>query len=111
MSNTIKHGSTDVVNASALITDDALPNSGDAGTYTSTNQQLVSIVVDAKGRVTTASTPSINVTGVTFANTNAAGVASGSFAHTPNQKVYISTSAPADNSIGTNGDIWYQTIS
>ena len=47
MSNTIKHGSTDVVNASALITDDALPNSGDAGTYTSTNQQLVSIVVDA----------------------------------------------------------------
>ena len=71
MANTITHGSTDIVGSNAKITDAALPDSGDAGTYTSNNPQLVSIVVDAKGRVTTGSTPSINVTGVIFANTNA----------------------------------------
>ena len=68
------------------------------------------IVVDDKGRVTTGSTPSINVTGVIYANTNAAGVASGSFAHVENQKIHISSSAPSSDSIGNNGDIWYQTL-
>ena len=59
MADEIKHGSVNIINASAKVTDAALPDSGDAGTYTSTNQQLVSIIVDDKGRVTTASTPSI----------------------------------------------------
>ena len=49
--------------------------------------------------------------GVTFANVNASGTASGSFAHAPNQKIYISSSAPNSDSIGNNGDIWYQTLS
>lgn len=110
MADEIKHGSVNIINASAKVTDAALPDSGDAGTYTSTNQQLVSIIVDDKGRVTTASTPSINVTGVIYANTNAAGVASGSFAHVENQKIHISSSAPNSDSIGNNGDIWYQTL-
>ena len=113
MANTITHGSTDIVGSNAKITDAALPDSGDAGTYTSNNTQLVSIVVDAKGRVTTGSTPSINVTGVIFANTNAAGAASGSpgsFTHVANQKIHISSSAPNSDSIGNNGDIWYQTL-
>ena len=110
MADEIKHGSVNIINASAKVTDAALPDSGDAGTYTSTNQQLVSINVDDKGRVTPASTPSINVTGVIYANTNAAGVASGSFAHVENQKIHISSSAPNSDSIGNNGDIWYQTL-
>ena len=38
-------------------------------------------------------------------------IASGSFAHAPNQKIYISSSAPNSDSIGNNGDIWYQTLS
>ena len=113
MADEIKHGSVNIINASAKVTDAALPDSGDAGTYTSTNQQLVSIVVDAKGRVTTGSTPAVNVTGVIYANTNAAGAASGSpgsFTHVENQKIHISSSAPNSDSIGNNGDIWYQTL-
>ena len=113
MADEIKHGSVNIINASAKVTDAALPDSGDEGTYTSNNTQLVSIVVDAKGRVTTGSTPSINVTGVIFANTNAAGAASGSpgsFTHVANQKIHISSSAPNSDSIGNNGDIWYQTL-
>ena len=75
-----------------------------------TDNSSITITVDAKGRVTSASTPSVNVTGVTFANVNASGTASGSFAHAPNQKIYISSSAPNSDSIGNNGDIWYQTL-
>jgi len=111
MANTITHGSTDVINSSAKVTDAALPNSGvSAGTKTANNTQLLSITVDAKGRITSTASPSVNVTGLTFANTNAAGVASSSFAHIPNQKIHISSSAPSSNSIGSNGDIWYQTL-
>ena len=39
MADEIKHGSVNIINASAKVTDAALPDSGDAGTYTSTNQQ------------------------------------------------------------------------
>ena len=111
MSDQILHGSTEVVNSSAKVVDTALSDTGvSAATHTSNNTQLVTFTVNAKGRITAASNSSVNVTGVTFANTNAAGVASGSFAHTPNQKIFISSSAPSSNSIGTNGDIWYQTL-
>ena len=109
MSQVIKHGSTVAVNASAKITDDVLKDTNPpAGDYSSNNTQLVNFSVDVKGRVTAASANTVNVTGVTFANTNSAG--SGTFSHAPNQKLYISTSAPANNSIGNNGDIWYQTL-
>ena len=113
MANTITHGSVDIINASALVTDAALPNTyaNSAGSIVANNTQLFTVTVDKKGRLTQSVTASVNVTGVTFANVNASGTASGSFAHAPNQKVYISSSAPNSDSIGNNGDIWYQTLS
>ncbi len=109
MADQILHNANTVVDSSGFISNSALRDSGaSAATHTSNNTQLVSFTVDAKGRITAASNSSINVTGVTFANVNASG--SGSFAHAPNQKVYISSSAPSSNSIGNNGDIWYQTL-
>jgi|13_taG_2_1085334.scaffolds.fasta_scaffold13340_2 hypothetical protein len=111
MADQILHNTNTVVDSSGLVSNAALANSGvTSGEYTSNNTHLLSFEVDAKGRITTASTPTINVTGVTFANTNASGTPSSAFAHTPNQKVYISSSAPSSNSIGNNGDIWYQTL-
>lgn len=105
MADRIIHGSTPVVNSTAKVTDAALPDSGvSAGTKTANNTQLLSITVDAKGRITSTASPSVNVTGVTFGNTT-------SHTHTGNQRIYISSSAPADNSDGNNGDIWYQTLS
>ena len=108
MSNTITHGITDIVNASAKVTDVALPNAyantTAADGLVANNTQLFSVTIDAKGRVTNSIAASINVTGVTFGNSTA-------HAHTSNQRVYISSSAPANNDIGNNGDIWYQTLS
>lgn len=104
MADKILHGSTEIVNATAKITDAALPNTGvTAAEYVSNNTQLVAFTVDAKGRLTAASNASVNVTGVTFGNTTA-------HTHTENQRIYISTSAPANNTIGNNGDVWYQTL-
>lgn len=109
MADQILHNANTVVDANGFISNSALRDSGaSAATHTSNNTQLVSFTVDAKGRITAASNSSINVTGVTFANVNASG--SGTFTHAPNQKVYISSSAPSSNSIGNNGDIWYQTL-
>jgi len=109
MADQIIHDSNTVVDSSGFIANSALRNSGaSAATHTSNNTQLVSFTVDAKGRVTAASNSSINVTGVTFANVNASG--SGSFEHAPNQKIYISSDAPSSNNIGSDGDIWYQTL-
>lgn len=109
MADQIIHDSNTVVDSSGFISNSALRDSGaSAATHTSNNTQLVSFTVDAKGRVTAASNSSINVTGVTFGEVNAAGA--GTLEHTPNQKVYISSSAPNSNSIGNNGDIWYQTL-
>ncbi len=111
MADQIIHNSNTVVDSSGFIANAALRDSGATGaTHTSNNTQLVSFTVDAKGRITSASNSSINVTGVTFANVNASGAASGSFEHVSNQKIYISSSAPSSNSIGNNGDIWYQTL-
>ena len=108
MANTITHGSTDIVNASAKVTDAALSNAyantTAADGLVANNTQLFSVTIDAKGRVTNSVAASVNVTGVTFGNSTA-------HAHTSNQRVYISSSAPANNDIGNNGDIWYQTLS
>ena len=112
MANTITHGSVDVVNSTAKVTDAALANTyaNTAGAVFSNNTQMFTITVDKKGRISQSVAASVNTTGITFANTNAAGAASGSFAHVPNQKIHISSSAPANNDIGNNGDIWYQTL-
>lgn len=111
MADQIIHNSNTIVDANGFVSNTALRDSGaTAATHTSNNTQLVSFTVDAKGRITAASDSSINVTGITFANVNASGSPSGSFEHSPNQKIYISSSAPANDSIGNNGDIWYQTL-
>lgn len=108
----IQHGTTEVVNASAKVTDAALSNAyantTAADGLVANNTQMFSVTIDAKGRVTNSVAASINTTGITYANTNAAGA--GSFAHLPNQKIHISSSAPANNDVGNNGDIWYQTL-
>ena len=56
MANTITHGSTDIVNASAKVTDVALPNAyantTAADGLVANNTQLFSVTIDAKGRVT-----------------------------------------------------------
>ena len=106
MANTISHGSVDVVNSTAKVTDAALANvyANSAGSIVANNTQLFTVTVDKKGRITQSVAASVNVTGVTFGNTSA-------HTHTSNQRVYISSSAPANNDIGNNGDIWYQTLS
>ena len=113
MADEIKHGSVNIVNASAKVTDAALSNAyaNTAGAVVSNNTQMYTITVDKKGRITQSVVASVNTTGITYANTNAAGAASGSFAHLANQKIHISSSAPANNDVGNNGDIWYQTLS
>lgn len=109
MADQIKHDSSVVVDTDGFVSNSALRTSGvSADVYSSNNTQLVSVTVDDRGRVTAASESSINVTGVTFGEVNASGV--GTLEHTPNQKIYISSSAPADNTIGSDGDIWYQTL-
>lgn len=110
MADQIKHGSQQIVASNSSIDVSALPDvSGlTAAVHTSNNTQLVSFEVDTKGRILASSNSQINVTGVTFGEVNAAGA--GTLAHAPNQKIYISGSAPSSDSIGNNGDIWYQTL-
>ena len=109
MAKQIKHTSNTVIDANGFVSNTALRDSGVAAdTYGSDNTTLHTFTVDAKGRVTAASEASINVTGVTYANTNASGT--GTMAHAPNQKIFISSSAPNSDSIGSDGDIWYQTL-
>jgi len=110
MADEIKHGSVNVVNASALVTDAALANAyaNTPAAIVANNTQMFTVTVDKKGRITQSAVASINTTGVTYANTNAAGA--GSFTHLANQKIHISSSAPANNDVGNNGDIWYQTL-
>ena len=109
MAEVIKHGSTVVVNSSALVDDASLKNTGvNADDYSSDNTKLISITVDAKGRVTAASESSINVTGVTAGGVDAGG--SGTMTHVPNQRIYVSTSSPNSQVTASEGDIWYQTL-
>ena len=110
MADQIIHNSNTVVDSSGFIANAALRDSGVTnGNFHANNTQVFGITVDAKGRVTNAiSNTAVKITGVTFGEVNAAGA--GTLEHTPNQKVYISSSAPNSDSIGNNGDIWYQTL-
>ena len=110
MADEIKHGSTNIINASALVTDDALPDVGSAGTVaTSETQGLLSITTDAKGRVTNKSTSAKKLSSIEIADADASGNTE-AFSHVTGQRIYVSTSAPNSDSIGNNGDIWYQTL-
>ena len=111
MADQIKHDDNVIVGSNGSIAATGLPDVGSSGaTTTSATQGLISITTDAIGRITSKSTVAKNITGITFANTDGAGVASSSFAHAADQKIHISSSAPANNDIGNNGDIWYQTL-
>ena len=110
MADEIKHGSTNVVNSSAQVTDAALPDVGSAGTTaTSETQGLISITTDAKGRVTAKSTSAKKLSSIEIADADASGNTE-AFSHVTGQRIYVSTSAPNSDSIGNNGDIWYQTL-
>lgn len=111
MADKILHGTNPIVGSNGSVADTGLPNVGSSGaTTTSATNGLISITTDSKGRITSKTTSAKNITGITFANTNGAGVASSSFAHAADQKIHISSDAPSSNSIGNNGDIWYQTL-
>jgi len=112
MADQIKHGNQQIVAANSTIDVSALPASGvSAGNFHANNSQVFGITVDAKGRVTNAiSNTDVKITGVSFGNAYANGDATSSFTHLPNQKIYVSSSAPSSDSIGNNGDIWYQTL-
>tara|TARA_B100000575_G_scaffold289068_1_gene290202 strand:+ start:746 stop:1081 length:336 start_codon:yes stop_codon:yes gene_type:complete len=110
MADQIKHDAKIIVGSNGSVADTGLPDVISGATVAGSATNLLSVTVDDKGRVTTLGSVSKNVSGVTFANTNGAGVASSSFAHAADQKIHISSSAPANNSIGNNGDIWYQTL-
>lgn len=110
MADQIKHDADVIVSTDGKVANAALHDSGaTADTHTSNNTQLVSFTIDAKGRITAASNSSVNVTGVTFAPANST-TNTAAFTHATNQKIYISSSAPSSDSIGSNGDIWYQTL-
>lgn len=101
MADQIKHGSVEVVNASAKVTDSALANVVAAGTAAGSRTQIPSVTVDVKGRVTAYSNTTVKMTGVDF---EAAGNT------LIDQTIFVNTSAPANNAVGANGDVWYQTI-
>ena len=102
MADQIKHGSVEVVNASAKITDSALSNVITAVTIAGNNTSIPNFQVDVKGRVIAASNTTVKMTGVDF---EAAGNT------LVDQTIFVNTSAPANNAVGANGDVWYQTIS
>ena len=64
---------------------------------------------ETKGRVTNAFNTTTKLSSIEIAAAGSSGN-SEAFAHVTDQRIYVSTSAPADNTIGNNGDIWYQTI-
>ena len=63
MANTISHGSVDVVNSTAKVTDAALANvyANAAGSVVANNTQLFTVTVDKKGRITQSVAASVNV--------------------------------------------------
>jgi|TARA_R110000796_G_scaffold3035_12_gene11623 hypothetical protein len=101
MADQIKHGSVEVVNASAKITDSALSNVITAVTIAGNTTSIPNFQVDVKGRVIAASNTAVKMTGVDF---EAAGNT------LVDQTIFVNTSAPANNAVGANGDVWYQTI-
>lgn len=111
MADQIIHNSNTVVDSSGFIANVALRDSGvTPNDYTTTKTGALGITVDAKGRVTNAIVnTSIKTSSLEIASASSTGNTE-AFAHVTDQRIYISSSAPANNSIGNNGDIWYQTL-
>ena len=111
MADQILHNTNTVVDSSGFVANVALRDSGvTANSYITTKTGAVGITVDVKGRVTNAFVnTSIKTSSIEIAAANSSANTE-AFAHVTDQRIYISTSAPADNSIGNNGDIWYQTL-
>ncbi len=101
MADQIKHGSVEVVNADAKVTDSALANIISATSVSGGTTKVPNITVDVKGRVTALSDTTVKMTGIDFC-------ASGNTL--VDQTVFVETTAP-QSSDGENGDVWYQTIS
>ena len=101
MADQIKHGSVEVVNADAKVTDSALANIISATSVSGGTTKVPNITVDVKGRVTALSDTTVKMTGIDFC-------ASGNTL--VDQTVFVETPAP-QSSDGENGDVWYQTIS
>ena len=101
MADQIKHGSVEVVNADAKVTDSALANIISATSVSGGTTKVPNISVDVKGRVTALSDTTVKMTGIDFC-------ASGNTL--VDQTVFVETTAP-QSSDGANGDVWYQTIS
>ena len=111
MSDQILHNTNTVVDSSGFVANVALRDSGvTADDYITTKTGAVGITVDVKGRVTNAYVnTSIKTSSIEIAAANSSANTE-AFAQVLNQQIYVSSSAPADNSIGNNGDIWYQTL-
>ena len=110
MADKIIHGSQDIVLANSSIDVSALPASGvSAGDYNNSKTNVVSLNVDAKGRILAATNTANTISGIMMAQANSSANTE-AFEHILTQKIYVSTTAPENNSIGANGDIWYQTI-
>ena len=110
MADQIKHGSQQIVAANSSIDVSALPASGvSAGDFNNSKTNIVGLSVDAKGRVTAATNTANTISGIEMAQANSSANTE-AFEHILTQKIYVSTTAPENNSIGANGDIWYQTI-
>jgi hypothetical protein len=101
MADQIKHGTVEVVNADAKVTDSALANIISATSVSGGTTKVPNISVDVKGRVTALSDTTVKMTGIDFC-------ASGNTL--VDQTVFVETTAP-QSSDGENGDVWYQTIS
>ena len=101
MADQIKHGTVEVVNADAKVTDSALANIISATSVSGGTTKVPNITVDVKGRVTALSDTTVKMTGIDFC-------ASGNTL--VDQTVFVETTAP-QSSDGENGDVWYQTIS
>ena len=110
MADQIKHGSQQIVAANSSIDVSALPASGvSGGDYNNSKTNIVGLSIDTKGRITAATNTANTISGIKMAQANSSANTE-AFEHILTQKIYVSTTAPENNSIGANGDIWYQTI-
>ena len=95
MADQIKHGTVEVVNADAKVTDSALANIISATSVSGGTTKVPNISVDVKGRVTALSDTTVKMTGIDFC-------ASGNTL--VDQTVFVETTAP-QSSDGENGDV------
>jgi hypothetical protein len=102
MADQIKHGTVEIVNAASKVVDGALANVITAVIITGNTTSIPNFQVDVKGRVIAASNTTVKMTGIDF---EAAGNT------LVDQTIFVNTSAPANDAVGANGDVWYQTIS